>query len=558
MDTSSWTLKYYKGLGTSTNKEAKEVFRQLEKHTVSFTVDPDAQRTLDTFYDESRILDRKTILTDTYDEGVSIDYAEEYCTISDFLKKEHIHFSRYSIYRALPSSLDGLTPSRRKVLYYFTALSKSDGEVKVAQAAASVANKTFYLHGENSLVETIVSLAQDHVGTNNVAYLQPIGQFGSRNNKSSVHAAARYIYTRLDPIAKVVFRQEDLPVLAYREEEGNRVEPEYFVPVIPMLLVNGAQGIGTGFSTSIPPYNFIDVCRCAKKIARGEELNDIQPWYHGFKGTVQKDAKSVTTNGTFQKEAGNAVRVEELPIGRWTEPFLTELKHIADGSTRNPLGILNVTNRSREDTVDVLIHLSDESYELPVEQLTKHLRLTTTYATTNMMAFKGDGHLFHFHHVHEIMNEHGKRRLDLYEKRKAYYIGELSKKITFSVMKAKFIALIISGDLDLRGYARKKLEEMLGHRGVEPIGPGGYDYILNMNVSSFTSEKVDTLEEEIRKLEEEHKRMLETTAREMWLNEIEDAEAEYERYLKRVAARYETEKDTTRTAPPQKKPRKRI
>jgi DNA topoisomerase-2 len=177
-EVTAWNLKYYKGLGTSSSKEAREIFRALEQHTITLSPDAEAQDTLGKFYDEARVAERKVMLTENYDAKLSVDYSRSECSITEFMLSEHIHFSHYSIYRALPSAIDGQTPSRRKALFYFLASSKNQ-EVKVAQAGAGVAQRTMYLHGETSLVETLVGLAQDYVGTNNVALLQPLGQFGS-------------------------------------------------------------------------------------------------------------------------------------------------------------------------------------------------------------------------------------------------------------------------------------------------------------------------------------------------------------------------------------------
>ena len=257
-------------------------------------------------------------------------------------------------------------------------------EIKVAQAASGVAQKTLYLHGENSLVETIVGLAQDYVGTNNVALLQPLGQFGSRNDKPCTHAAARYIFTKIDPMAAALFPSSDFPVLKLREEEGESIEPEQFFPVLPMLLVNGAQGIGTGFSTCVPSYSVTSLCQCVRAHLAGEELPTLVPHFEGFTGRVDSTERAIVTQGRVEKVEDGVWRILELPIGKWTEPFLTELKALADGSRPSKvLSVQSVTNMSSEFRVNIELLLGEDSNHLEEDDIIRALRLRTSISTTH-------------------------------------------------------------------------------------------------------------------------------------------------------------------------------
>ena len=159
--TSGCKVKYYKGLGTSSSKEAREIFSTLDEHQITLSLDERAPRVLAKFYNEECVHERKEMLTVNYEPDSAVDYTQQDCDISTFMLHEHVHFSFYSLFRALPSALDGLTPSRRKALWFFLQTPRAS-EIKVAQAASGVAQKTMYLHGENSLVETIVGLAQDY------------------------------------------------------------------------------------------------------------------------------------------------------------------------------------------------------------------------------------------------------------------------------------------------------------------------------------------------------------------------------------------------------------
>ena len=537
-----WEYKYYKGLGTSSSKEARQIFQHLSTHTVDLIADDDASGTLCKFYDESHVAERKRLLTVDYSPSLTVDYSCSSCTITDFMLREHLHFSHYSTFRALPSAIDGLTPSRRKVLYYFLTSARS-GEIKVAQASAGVAQKTLYLHGENSLVDTIVSLAQDHVGTNNIALLEPIGQFGSRNDKPSVHAAARYIFTKLDPITSALFPSTDSPVLTYREEEGQKVEPIHFVPVLPLLLINGAQGIGTGFSTSVPSYHVQSLCACVRAYISKTEMPNIAPFFRSFEGSVTCTDKAVISSGVLTRVDPCTWLISELPVGKWTEPFLTELKAYAEG-TRVCKGVRvqSIINVSTEHRVNIEIILSESSIDATAEEVSRALRLTTTIATNNMHAFDGDYTLKLYPSTHSIFLDYAEERMKLYAQRRLYQLGEMETKQSRLSARRVFIDLVISGELSLNGVSRAALVAKLESHDL-PRFPAstdaeGYDYLLHLSVISFTSEKVKTLNDECDQLRVAIDALKAMDASEMWLRDLQEFEEAYAKYEQRLAIRH--------------------
>ena len=172
----------------------------------------------------------------------------------DFVNKELILFSVADCARSIPSMCDGLKPGQRKVLFSCFKRNLTQ-EIKVAQLSGYVAEKSAYHHGEVSLQGTIVGLAQNFVGSNNINFLTPNGQFGTRYGGGSDCAAARYIFTNLSKVTRHVFNPDDDPVLNFLEDEGQSIEPEHYLPILPVCLINGADGIGTGWSTKIPQYN---------------------------------------------------------------------------------------------------------------------------------------------------------------------------------------------------------------------------------------------------------------------------------------------------------------
>ena len=298
----------------------------------------------------------------------------------------------------------------------------------MAQAAAATAFRTKYHHGEESLVEAIVGLAQDHVGTNNAALLDPLGQFGTRNEPPKIHAAARYIFTRASPVARALFPAADLPVLGMNEEEGTTVEPSYYVPVLPAVLLNGAGGIGTGWSTSVPPFRPEEVAAACERLASGEplEASVMMPYYEGFTGTVEKTERGWRSTGVFKRVASDRLVFTELPVGRWTECFLKDVRDMASPSDRWP-AVTNVWNESSENTVKVTVAFAAGLDEKSDEEVIVRFGLRAAKSDTNMFLFDKTNVLRRYETPHDILQAHAAERLLTYEKRKAHEVVECER-----------------------------------------------------------------------------------------------------------------------------------
>jgi DNA topoisomerase-2 len=308
-----YTVKYYKGLGTSTSAEAKDYFSNLDIHEVHFSklssdqcvlaVDnddgkmEDAEPTpdkivsgsdlIDMAFSKGRVEDRKSWLTSLKKETF-LNYSKAQkngVAYSDFINKELILYSAADNHRSIPNMMDGFKPSQRKVLFGCIKR-KLKGEIKVAQLAGYVGEHAAYHHGEASLAGTIVGMAQNFTGSNNVNLLTPSGQFGTRLMGGKDSASARYIFTKLEKITRAIFHPDDDALLTYLEDDGMSIEPEFYVPVIPMALVNGSDGIGTGWSSSVPNYDPRQIIRNIRHLIAGEDLEEMIPFYNGFTGEV--------------------------------------------------------------------------------------------------------------------------------------------------------------------------------------------------------------------------------------------------------------------------------
>lgn len=345
-----WKVKYYKGLGTSTSKEAKEYFADMKRHRIQFKYSgPEDDAAISLAFSKKQIDDRKEWLTHFMEDrrqrkllGLPEDYlygqTTTYLTYNDFINKELILFSNSDNERSIPSMVDGLKPGQRKVL--FTCFKRNDKrEVKVAQLAGSVAEMSSYHHGEMSLMMTIINLAQNFVGSNNLNLLQPIGQFGTRLHGGKDSASPRYIFTMLSPLARLLFPPKDDHTLRFLYDDNQRVEPEWYIPIIPMVLINGAEGIGTGWSCKIPNFDVREIVNNIRRLMDGEEPLPMLPSYKNFKGTIEELAPNqYVINGEVAILNSTTIEISELPVRTWTQTYKEQvLEPMLNGTEKTPL-----------------------------------------------------------------------------------------------------------------------------------------------------------------------------------------------------------------------------
>lgn len=242
-------------------------------------------------------------------------------TYTDFINLELVLFSNADNVRSIPCLIDGLKPGQRKVL--FTCIKRNDKkEVKVAQLAGSVAEHSAYHHGEQSLCATIVNLAQNFVGSNNINLLEPRGQFGTRLTGGKDSASARYIFTKMSPLTRMIFHPHDDPLLKHEYDDNLKIEPVWYVPIIPMVLVNGAEGIGTGWMTKIPNYNPREIVANIRKMLDDEEPKRMLPWYKNFLGTIDDGGdQRYVISGEIAVIGNDLLEITELPVGTWTQNY---------------------------------------------------------------------------------------------------------------------------------------------------------------------------------------------------------------------------------------------
>jgi DNA topoisomerase-2 len=541
-----WTIKYFKGLGTSTSAEFKDYF--ANKKIVDFVYSgSNSDDTIDKIFNKKRADDRKEWL-ENYNKKAFLDTNQPTVKYEQFINHEMIHFSTYDCARSIPNMVDGLKISLRKILYS-AFKRKLTSEIKVAQFSGYVSEHSSYHHGEASLNGAIVNMAQNFVGSNNINLLVPNGQFGTRLQGGDDSASERYIFTMLNSLTRYIFTDLDDAILTYLNDDGTMVEPEFYIPIIPFALINGISGIGTGFSCSIAPYNPKQIITYLKNKLIGNNLNEVNefvPYYEGFTGSINKIADNkYLIKGIYNKISDDKIRITELPVGTWTMPYTTFLETLMDGNTvdkngkKNPPSIKDFTSVCTEVSVDFTIVFPKgkiEELEAIIDAngcngLEKLLKLFTTVSTTNMHMFNADCKLHKYNTIEEIIDEFYGIRLDAYKRRKEYLVVDMEKKLVRLSNRARYIQETLNGTIDLRRKTTQQVSDLLTNMKFVTI-EGDFKYLVKMPMDSVTQENVANIMKEKENTEDELKILKGTTLEKMWLSELDILETQYDVYKK--------------------------
>jgi len=628
--TGNWKLKYYKGLGTSTVKEAEEYFSNIDnlltayindeicddidttdkadtvimntvikktKKAVKVKDDDDSDDETDLTIDNKvfsskygstttesitlafekpRADDRKIWLKK--DPDSVLDYNDRTVSIPDFINKEMKLFSREDCERSIPSICDGFKPSQRKILHtmYSRKMFTVDKEKRVSEVASLIVSEAAYHHGEMSLVGAIIKMAQDFVGAQNINLLVPSGIFGSRLMGGSDAAAPRYIHTYIEPISQLLFKAVDTNVLNYLDDNGKIIEPEYFLPVLPIILINGTNGIGTGWSSFIPKFSPIDIGNIFKARLDNIEPNyDIKPWYRGFTGSVLKSNTPGTflVYGKYQIVNETTIRITEIPIGSKQTKWVSDYKAFLTDLEKNKTIISvesNVSGASPIFTVtmdeDVLSKWREK------KEIYKKFKLVNKISTSQMNLYDANNEIKNYKNIKEICDDFYDIRMELYVKRKLFLINKFENDILIYKWKMQFINDVINKKIIVfrkkrtevinklleLGYPRllinakkNRVEDQVveidvntdadQEEDMESTSDGAsYDYLTSMKLFQFTEEKIAELQKQLDEKLDELNIIRETSEEKQWSNEIDMFIDEFNVWVDRVPETLDT------------------
>lgn len=582
----TFNVKYYKGLGTSTDEEAKEAFTDFEKKLIEYIwnkedqeikienenadendaeednddSDDDGYENMDKTHEcydaltlafsKTRTHDRKKWL-EKYDPETIIDGNEQLITYNEFINKDLIHFSNYDNIRSIPSVCDGFKPSLRKILFGCILRRIFNEEIRVSQLSGFVSDKSGYHHGEVSLQGAIIGMAQNFVGSNNLNLLLPNGNFGNRRVGGKNAASARYIYTQLNELIQLIFRKEDDCVLEFVDDDGTLVEPKTYAPIINMELINGFTGIGTGFSTYGACHNPLDVIHNIRQLINGGTLKNMTPHYKGHKGKIVKISETkFESYGNYDIINENTILIDELPIETWTENYKAYLDSLVADDEKNPKKgqiLKSFQDDCGNNTIKfTLTFLNGALQELvKKKEIESKLKLINKHSMSNMHLYDANGIIKKYNTVNEIYEDYYKYRHAMYTKRKEHYLKVLENQLTIIGWKIKFLDDVINGTIIVIDFETKKTRTkanviqqlkyhnypVLSHNPFAFEDDKSHDYLLGIKIFDLTDEERAKTKEEYNKKFNEHDIYKNTTVENIWLNELDELEIAYRKWI---------------------------
>lgn len=614
-----WHTKYYKGLGSSEEYEQQEVFMEFEKKLMSFVWETETDKPIDkkiedddddmevesntetdaksseddvgevedttsksydammVAFSKQHISDRKKMVS-AYHEDIHYDPINQEIPYSEFVNKEWVHFASYDTQRSIPSMCDGLKPGQRKIL--FTMFKKKNytesKPVKVAVLAGAVTETSNYLHGEKSLEDAIVGMAQNFPGSNNINILYPAGSFGTRLLGGKDASASRYIHTYLPEITYKIFRSEDEPIYEYTMDDGTYYEPKTYSPIIPMILVNGGAGIGTGYSSDVPAYNPKEIIENIIRFIDGKEPKPLLPWYKGHFGQIVTiDDYRNESHGKYNIIDEHTIRITELPVKVWTEKYEDFIRSMEIGYKDKKMTVKkermqclsNYTNTSLPNTIDFTLTFEGHS----LQQLIKHKRIESEFklvsrdiATSNMYLFNSKGMLKKYDNPMEILKEFCDFRLAIYRKRKEYHSRILKNELDIIEYKIKFLKEVIKKTIHVANRKKAEVIQVLVEhkypmlsKDINAIEPSDknkdidkdeddgdaektetrvvyrtYKYITDLPLFSMTDDKLAELTTQCELKKAEYEKYANTPTKELWREELIELTKVYDKWLK--------------------------
>ena len=436
-------------------------------------------------------------------------------TITEFLQNQYKEYSLYTIeHRSIPSLVDGLKPTARKVLFVANNTWKTGNEksLKVFQLSGAVANQAYYHHGDSSLSGVIINMAQSF--KNSLPLLEEDGQFGSL--RSPEPGAPRYIGTKLSKNFRLLYK--DFQLLENKEEEGEVIEPKFFLPIIPTVLLNGSSGIAVGFSSNIlnrNPNDLIDACAF---LLKGRKIDTLKPYVKDFKGEFINDPenpKRWIIRGKFEIKNTSTIHISELPPSMTYEKYEEILEDLIEKKK-----IVSYDNNCKNN-IDYTIKFTREDLaNLDEEKLIKLLKLEESN-TEIFTTLDENGKIKLFESDKEIIEYFVDFRLKFYVKRKQFMLDALKYELKMLANRGKFIRAILENKLEVKNKTKEKLISEITLLNLDLIDDS-YDYLLRMPLWSLTKELFEKLKGDFVAKKDEILELEKVEPTDMYLSELKE------------------------------------
>ena len=590
--------KYYKGLATHTQTEIRHCFKHkiITNYYYGKTAieKQESKEALEMALGPKHEDDRKAWLiarnSAVYDE---LPYNVPTETLKTFIDYRLVKYCTADNVRSIPHTFDGLKPSQRKSLYAF--MSNKSVQIKVAALSGLMMKDFAYHHGDMSSNETIIGLAQEYIGATNLPLMKAVGCFGTRGGESpgSDNGSARYIAVGNLNYSQILFNPLDFPLLAKVYDDGKKIEPEYFIPILPIVLLTGSEGIGTGWSTSICTYSVEDVVCNLKHLINHEKMYEMMPFFRGWQGTVIKtDKNKYLSIGKYTVTDENTILITEIPIGCKNaksfpgyKKFLYGLAGFDTGDDKKDKKNKDAKDKASkkkdkdddetnskcdklgEEVIEDIVINSELANEMHITvtfkagyletqlaenynyEFEKKFKLAVPFSTTNMHLFDNEG-IKKFNTAEEIISTFYPMRLKYYVLRKKYMLRELENEHKINNNRYRFVTEFMDGIIIIFKKNKSQTNKILEDGHYDKLNTKfemddedekaelSYEYLLSMPIWSFSEEKLESLRKQLLAIIEKIAALEATPIEKMWLNELAAFEESYkkdqERWLKNI------------------------
>jgi len=435
--------------------------------------------------------------------------------ITEFFKTEFINFAAYDNIRKICSECDGLKLSQRKIIWTFLKKNITK-EIKVSRSNALVSAETEYLHGEDSLGGVTVNLAQNFTGTNNIPLLAREGNFGNRLIPEA--AANRYIFTHMEEYLPDIFKPEDIPLLTKQIFEGKEIEPKFLLPILPLVLVNGNEGMGVGFAQKVLPRNPKEIIKYIKAVLKGKSVKSFKllPYYNGFKGTVNVEDEGYLFTGIHKILNTTTVEVTELPLNYDLGKYIVKLEKLEEQGVITSFDDLS----SKNDGFKFKIRFTRAGLN-KIKTMSESLKLTNK-VTENHTYINVDNSVSKYKSPQEVINKFINFRLKYYDKRKVLLIKTISDDIKLNISRFTFIKGVIDGTIVINKKSKEQIIKKLSTTNKIITVDDSYEYLLRMPIYTLTKEKITELANKLKALKEKLAEVKHISIEDMWIRDLDN------------------------------------
>ena len=509
-------VEYVKGLAGHQQYEIKEYFKEYKANVIHISYESDTGDLLEKTFSKapSAPAVRREWMNELPKEGASLERVSGTpITMSDFLNTDHLQYMYDSAFRVLPSSIDGLKQVQRKIIYGLRKQPNPYEFRKVFQVAGAIANTANYHHGDQSLNAAIINMAQDYPGSNNIPLLAGKGFFGSRLELGDDAGQPRYIDVCISKITDILFPKIDDDLLDHITEDNTVVEPYNYIPIVPILLINGCTAIGTGYACNIYKHSAMGIIQRIKDRLDGKKkCKALEPHINGWNGEFHLTEKSMYYLGSFTRKNATTICLTEIPI----------LNRIND-----LIALLNTS-----DMVDKWKNLNTESINAVAFEITfkQPIDDETVTKILNLSAFRPNaatrcgidknGHMVYYESMEAIFDEWYNERYNLYVRRKEKLIAALELAILILQNRIRFIKEVIAKDIRINRLSNEELEAILIERSYYRHNDS-FDYLLTMHMSSMTLTNLSRLEKELEAKISELNELRLTSIETLWQRELD-------------------------------------